>query len=253
MLLQWIRHYISVFEESKFPTSYKEIEGAVQAGQIMVPPSYNPIDVEKEWRQLHEAIIKRERLLRNEFERVYRFHEHLVNLYNNRVPFTHPELHEVMLYYIQDLLAWVEKNQRCIHNSEWGADLPSIKSHMGSHHGLHESIKDFKSNIEHARADEKSSKAQLNNLNTLYTFAVAATEELMWLSERMEEELKYDWSANNTNMTAKKDNYSSLEWDLEQRKISVNTVLANGDKLLKDGHPAQSTIEASHPISITCV
>ncbi|MCI4377354.1 hypothetical protein PGIGA_G00202670 [Pangasianodon gigas] len=316
MLLQWIRHYISVFEESKFPTSYKEIEtlcheflefkktqlpskeaqtnhskhiykafeGAVQAGQITVPPGYNPIDVEEEWHQLHEAIIKWERLVRNEFERVYRFHEHLVNSHNeynlhvmsditvsvNRVPLTHPELDEVMLYYIQDLLAWVEKNQRRIHNSEWGADLPSIESHMGSHHRLHESIKDFKSNIEHAWADENqlspaskqayrdyltkldlqynellsSSVDQLHNLNRLYTFAVAATEELKWLCERKEEELKYDWSDNNTNMTAKKDNYSGLEWDLEQRKISVNTVLATGDKLLKEGHPAQSTIEA---------
>lgn len=26
MLLQWIRHHIIVFEESKFPTSYEEIE-----------------------------------------------------------------------------------------------------------------------------------------------------------------------------------------------------------------------------------
>lgn len=26
MLLQWIRHHIVVFEESKFPTSYEEIE-----------------------------------------------------------------------------------------------------------------------------------------------------------------------------------------------------------------------------------
>ncbi|KAB5579292.1 hypothetical protein PHYPO_G00193430 [Pangasianodon hypophthalmus] len=316
MLLQWIRHYVSVFEESKFPTSYKEIEtlcheflefkktqlpskeadtnhskhiykafeGAVRAGQITVPPGYNPIDVEEEWRQLHEAIIKWERLVRNEFKRVYCFHEHLVNSRNeynlhamsditvsvNRVPLTHPELDEVMLYYIQDLLAWVEKNQRRIHNSEWGADLPSIESHMGSHHRLHESIKDFKSNIERAWADENHlspaskqayrdylikldlqynellsfSVDQLHNLNMLYAFAVACTEELKWLCERKEEELKYDWSDNNTNMTAKKDNYSGLEWDLEQRKISMNTVLATGDKLLKEGHPAQSTIEA---------
>lgn len=26
MLLQWIRHHVVVFEESKFPTSYEEIE-----------------------------------------------------------------------------------------------------------------------------------------------------------------------------------------------------------------------------------
>ncbi|CAG5956560.1 unnamed protein product [Menidia menidia] len=101
LLLQWIRHHILVFEERKFPSSYEEIEvlwrqflkfketelpakeadknrskhifqsfeGAVQAGQVKVPPGYHPLDVEKEWGRLHVAILERERLLRAEFER----------------------------------------------------------------------------------------------------------------------------------------------------------------------------------------
>ncbi|XP_017309697.1 plectin a isoform X9 [Ictalurus punctatus] len=412
MLLQWIRHHIVVFEESKFPTSYEEIEvlwrqflkyketelpakeadknrskhiykafeGAVQSGQVKVPPGYHPIDVEKEWGRLHAAILERERLLRNEFERlerlqrvvskvqmesgvceeqlnqaetllqtdvrllgagkpvqhaaeietdldkaenmirllfndvqllkdgrhlqaeqmyrrVYRLHERLVNLrseYNLRVksgvtvtqvPLTQvsmspslqqspqrsrPELDEVTLRYIQDLLSWVEENQRRMDNSEWGADLPSVESHLGSHRGLHQSIEDFKSKIDRARSDENqltpaskqayrdylakldlqynrllnASKARLRNLSGLHAFVVAATKELMWLNEKEEEEVNYDWSDRNTNMTAKKDNYSGLMRDLEQREKRVNTVQATGDKLLKDGHPARSTIEA---------
>ncbi|XP_034154496.2 plectin a isoform X3 [Pangasianodon hypophthalmus] len=412
MLLQWIRHHIVVFEESKFPTSYEEIEvlwrqflkfketelpakeadknrskhiykafeGAVQAGQVKVPPGYHPIDVEKEWGRLHAAILERERLLRNEFERlerlqrvvskvqmesgvceeqlnqvetllqtdvrllgagkpvqhaaeietdldkaenmirflfndvqllkdgrhlqaeqmyrrVYRLHERLVNLrseYNLRVksgvtvsqvPLTQvsmspslqqspqrarPELDEVTLRYIQDLLAWVEENQRRMDSSEWGADLPSVESQLGSHRGLHQSIEDFKSKIDRARADENqltpaskqayrdylakldlqynkllnASKARLRNLTGLHAFVVAATKELMWLNEKEEEEVNYDWSDRNTNMTAKKDNYSGLMRDLEQREKRVNTVQATGDKLLKEGHPARSTIEA---------
>lgn len=38
--------------------------------------------------------------------------------------------------------------------------------------------------------------------------------------------------------------------DLEQREKKVNTVQATGDKLLKEGHPARSTIEARHPTII---
>ncbi|KAJ8288364.1 hypothetical protein COCON_G00010230, partial [Conger conger] len=104
LLLQWIRHHVIVFEERRFPTSYEEIEilwrqflkfketelpakesdknrskhiyksfeGAVQAGQVKVPPGYHPIDVEKEWGRLHVAILERERLLRVEFERLER-------------------------------------------------------------------------------------------------------------------------------------------------------------------------------------
>ncbi|XP_053347946.1 plectin a isoform X1 [Clarias gariepinus] len=412
MLLQWIRHHIVIFEQSKFPSSYEEIEvlwrqflkfketelpakeadknrskhiykafeGAVQTGQVKVPPGYHPIDVEKEWGRLHAAILERERLLRTEFERlerlkrvvskvqmesgvceeqlnqvetmlqrdvrslgagkpvqhaaeietdldkaenmirllfndvqllkdgrhlqaeqmyrrVYRLHEHLVNLrseYNLRVksgvtvsqvPLTQvsmspslqqspqrarPELDEVTLRYIQDLLAWVEENQRRMDSAEWGADLPSVESHLGSHRGLHQSIEEFKSKIDRARADESQltpaskqayrdylgkldlqynkllngSKARLRNLTGLHAFVVAATKELMWLNEKEEEEVNYDWSDRNTNMTAKKDNYSGLMRDLEQREKKVNTVQATGDKLLKDGHPARSTIEA---------
>ncbi len=44
-------------------------QGAVQAGQLKVPPSYHPIDVEKEWGRLHVAILEREKMLRSEFER----------------------------------------------------------------------------------------------------------------------------------------------------------------------------------------
>lgn len=65
-----------------------------------------------------------------------------------------PELDEVTLHYAQDLLAWVEENQRRIDSAEWGIDLPSVESQLGSHRGLHQTIEDFKAKIERARADE---------------------------------------------------------------------------------------------------
>ncbi|XP_016136919.1 plectin-like [Sinocyclocheilus grahami] len=412
MLLQWIRHHIIVFEERKFPSSYEEIEvlwrqflkfketelpaketdknrskliyksleGAVQAGQIKVSPSYHPIDVEKEWGRLHVAILEREKLLRLEFERleslqrivskvqmesglceeqlnqveallqtdmrllsagkpiqhafeieadlnkaenmirylfndvqllkdgrhlqaeqmyrrVYRLHERLVNLRSefnlrlksgvtvSQVPMTQishmqtlqqspqrvrPELDEVTLKYIHDLLSWVEENQRRIDGAEWGEDLPSVESQLGSHRGLHQSIEEFKYKIDRARADENqltqvskgayreylgkldlqyakllnASKSRLRSLDQLHAFVVAATKELMWLNEKEEEEVNYDWSDRNSNMTAKKDNYSGLMRDLEQREKRVNNVQMTGDKLLKEGHPARKTVEA---------
>lgn len=36
----------------------------------------------------------------------------------------------------------------------------------------------------------------------------AATKELMWLNEKEEEEVGFDWSDRNTNMAAKKESYS---------------------------------------------
>ncbi|XP_030605321.1 plectin-like isoform X4 [Archocentrus centrarchus] len=407
ILLQWIRHHVTIFEERKFPASYEEIEllwrqflkfketelpvkegdksrskhiyqsfeSAVQAGQVKVPPGYHPIDVEKEWGRLHVAILERERLLRIEFERlerlqriygkvqkdsgmcddqlarletllqtdirllnagkpaqhtaevereldkadnmirllfndvqvlkdgrhpqaeqiyrrVYRLHERLVNLrtdYNLRlksavttaqIPMTQtvqqttvkarPELDDVTLRYVQDLLAWVEENQCRIDNAEWGSDLPSVESQLGSHRGLHQTVEDFKSKIERAKADESqlspvskgtyreylgkldlqygkllnSSKSRLRNLDSLHAFVSAATKELMWLNDKEEEEVNFDWSDRNTNMTAKKDNYSGLMRELELREKKVNDIQAMGDQLVRNGHPGKKTVEA---------
>ncbi|CAL9705341.1 unnamed protein product [Knipowitschia caucasica] len=222
------------------------------------------------------------------YRRVYRIHERLVNLrsdYNLRLkaPQTtviqkvqqntskvRPELDDVTLRYVQDLLAWVEENQHRIDEGEWGSDQPSVESQLGSHRGLHQTVEDFKAKIERAKTDENqlspiskgtykdylgkldlqygkllnSSKSRLRNLESLHAFVSAATKELMWLNDKEEEEVNYDWSDKNTNMTAKKDNYSGLMRELEHREKKVNDIQIMGDKLVRDVHPGKKTVEA---------
>lgn len=109
--------------------------------------------------------------------RVYRLHERLVAIrteYNLRlksgapavsqttVVLTQrgrPELDDVTLRYLQDLLAWVEENQRRVDGAEWGVDLPTVESQLGSHRGLHQSVDEFRAKIERARADEVTGPA----------------------------------------------------------------------------------------------
>ncbi|KFV79583.1 Plectin, partial [Struthio camelus australis] len=55
---------------------------------------------------------------------------------------------------------------------------------------------------------QNSSKARLRHLESLHGFVSAATKELMWLNEKEEEEVNFDWSDHNPNMMAKKENYS---------------------------------------------
>ncbi|XP_067093674.1 plectin-like isoform X1 [Osmerus mordax] len=225
------------------------------------------------------------------YRRVYRLHERLVNLrsdYNLRLKAAvsaaqvqqtqqtqssmkmRPELDDVTLRYAQDLLAWVEENQRRIEEGEWGTDLPAVESQLGSHRGLHQSVEDFRTKIERAKADENqlspvtkgkyreylgkldlqyakllnSSKYRLRNLDSLHVFVTAATKELMWLNDKEEEEVNYDWSDLNTNMTAKKESYSGLMRELEMRERKVNDIQASGERLLKEGHPGRKTVEA---------
>ncbi|XP_057353615.1 plectin isoform X10 [Manis pentadactyla] len=403
LLLQWVRHHTAAFEERKVPTSFEEIEilwcqflkfketelpakeadktrskgiyqsleGAVQAGQLKVPPGYHPLDVEKEWGRLHVAILEREKQLRSEYERleclqrivsklqmeaglceeqlnqadallqsdirllatgkapqraaeverdldkadgmirllfndvqtlkdgrhpqgeqmyrrVYRLHERLVAIrteHNLRLkagiaaPMTQvtlqssqrrPELEDSTLRYLQDLLAWVEENQRQVDSAEWGMDLPSVEAQLGSHRGLHQSIEEFRVKVERARTDEgqlspaprgayrdclgrldlqyakllNSSKARLRSLESLHNFVAAATKELMWLSEKEEEEVGFDWGEHNANMATKKESYSALMRELELKEKKIKEVQNTGDRLLREDHPARPTVES---------
>lgn len=65
-----------------------------------------------------------------------------------------PEPDEAPLRYLQELLAWVEENQRRVATAEWGADLPTVETHLGAHRGLHRAIEEFRAKVERARADE---------------------------------------------------------------------------------------------------
>ncbi|XP_074208775.1 plectin isoform X11 [Camelus bactrianus] len=390
LLLQWVRQHTAAFEERRFPSSFEEIEilwcqflkfketelpakeadknrskgifqsleGAVQAGQLKVPPGYHPLDVEKEWGKLHVAILEREKQLRSEFERleclqrivsklqmeaglceeqlnqadallqsdvrllatgkapqrageverdldkadgmirllfndvqtlkdgrhpqgeqmyrrVYRLHERLVAIrteYNLRLRSAprHPELEDATLRYLQDLLAWVGENQRRVDSAEWGVDLPSVEAQLGSHRGLHQSIEEFRAKIERARTDEgqlspatrgayrdclgrldlqyakllNSSKARLRSLESLHGFVAAATKELMWLSEKEDEEVGFDWSERSTNTAAKKDSYSALMRELELKEKKIKEIQNTGDRLLREDHPARPTVES---------
>ncbi|XP_070777554.1 plectin a isoform X2 [Enoplosus armatus] len=265
-----------------------EMEADLEKAEGMIRFLFNDVQLLKDGRHLQAEQM---------YRRVYRLHERLVNLrseYNLRlksgvtttqIPMTQihtvqvlqqapmrvrPELDEVTLRYIHDLLGWVEENQRRVDDGEWGSDLPTVESQLGSHRGLHQSVEEFRSKIERAKADESqispaskaayrdylgklelqygkllnASKARLQYLDQLHAFVTAATKELMWLNEKEEEEVNYDWSERNTNMAAKKENYSGLMRDLELREKKMNGVQVTGDKLLRDGHPARKTVEA---------
>ncbi|XP_060916486.1 plectin a isoform X3 [Labrus mixtus] len=267
-----------------------EMEADLEKAEGMIRLLFNDVQLLKDGRHLQAEQM---------YRRVYRLHERLVNLrseYNLRlksgvtttqIPMTQihtaqvqvlqqapmrvrPELDDVTMRYMHDLLGWVEENQRRVDDGEWGTDLPTVESQLGSHRGLHQSVEEFRSKIERAKADESqispgsraayrdylgklelqygkllnSSKARLRHLVELHAFVVAATKELMWLNEKEEEEVNYDWSDKNTNMAAKKENYSGLMRDLELREQKMNGVQTTGDKLLRDGHPARKTIES---------
>lgn len=55
---------------------------------------------------------------------------------------------------------------------------------------------------------QETSSFRLRHLQSLHGFVSRATAELIWLNEKEEEELAYDWSDSNTNIAAKKNYFS---------------------------------------------
>ncbi|XP_061463249.1 plectin isoform X27 [Rhineura floridana] len=269
---------IRLLNAGKTPQKSAEIERDLDKADAMIRLLFNDVQALKDGRHPQGEQM---------YRRVYRLHERLVAIrteYNLRLksgppitPVTIPvtqrpwqELDDVTLRYLQDLLAWVEDNQRRISVAEWGVDLPTVESQLGSHRGLHQSIEEFRAKIERARKDEaqlspgprgayrdclnkldlqyakllNSSKARLRHLESLQAFVAAATKELMWLNEKEEEEVSYDWSERNSNMAAKKESYSGLMRELEQRERKMKEIQSTGDRLLREEHPGKQTVEA---------
>lgn len=55
---------------------------------------------------------------------------------------------------------------------------------------------------------QETSGFRLRHLQSLHGFVSRATAELIWLNEKEEEELAYDWSDNNPNIAAKRNYFS---------------------------------------------
>ncbi|KAK2844197.1 hypothetical protein Q5P01_010856 [Channa striata] len=243
---------IRLLNAGKPPQHTAEVERELDKADNTIRLLFNDVQILKDGRHPQAEQM---------YRRVFRIHERLVNLrsdYNLRLKsgvtsvqvssqkssFGRPEMDDVTLRYVKDLLEWVEENQRRIEEAEWGSDLPSVESQLGSHRGLHQTVEDFRSKIERAKADENqispvsrgkyreylgrldlqyakllnSSKSRLRNLDSLYGFVSAATKELRQLFGSHER--------------------AGAEGE------KVNDIQATGDKLVKDGHPGKKTIEA---------
>ncbi|XP_077018257.1 dystonin isoform X20 [Tamandua tetradactyla] len=177
---------------------------------------------------------------------------------------------EINMKFVQDLLNWVDEMQVQLDRSEWGTDLPSVESHLENHKNVHRAIEEFESSLKEAKISEiqmtaplkltyaeklhrlesqyakllNTSRNQERHLDTLHNFVTRATNELIWLNEKEEEEVAYDWSERNTNISRKKDYHAELMRELDQKEENIKSVQDIAEQLLLENHPARLTIEA---------
>ncbi|KAM3858524.1 microtubule-actin cross-linking factor 1, isoforms 1/2/3/4/5 [Diretmus argenteus] len=177
---------------------------------------------------------------------------------------------EGSLRFIYELLGWVEETQELLERAEWGADLPSVENNLQEHNNIHTAVEELLSSLEEARSYEahvspnfKSSYSEtlaklehqyckllehsswrLRSLESLHAFVSHCTEELIWLNEREEEEIAYDWSDSNTNINAKRELYTEMRSELDEKQDVMRSLQETADRLCQENHPAKQTVEA---------
>uniref|UniRef100_W5K6X2 Microtubule actin crosslinking factor 1 n=1 Tax=Astyanax mexicanus TaxID=7994 RepID=W5K6X2_ASTMX len=177
---------------------------------------------------------------------------------------------EGSLRFIYELLGWVEETQELLERAEWGSDLPSVEQHLQEHHTIHTAVEELLHSLKEARSYEprvspnfrssySETLAKLENqyckllehsswrlrcLESLRAFVSQCTEELIWLNEKEEEELAFDWSENNTNMAAKREQFAETREELDEKQEVMRSLQETADQLCLVNHPAKQTLEA---------
>lgn len=194
-----------------------------------------------------------------------------------RKPMTRAELVSISssedegnLRFVYELLSWVEEMQMKLERAEWGNDLPSVELQLETQQHIHTSVEELGSSVKEARLYEgkmsqnfhtsyvetlgkletqycklkETSSFRMRHLQSLHKFVSRATAELIWLNEKEEEELAYDWSDNNPNISAKRNYFAELTMQLEEKQDVFRSLQDTAELLSLENHPAKQTVEA---------
>ncbi|KAK5869480.1 hypothetical protein PBY51_024190, partial [Eleginops maclovinus] len=165
----------------------------------------------------------------------------------------------------QDAMGWIAQHKRLIETAPWGDNPAAIEQQVLSHQSFHNSNqrstevdrarddlmkKGDKGNL-HALDQEWDSLQQMSNgrgeqLQELKMILKDISSEIMWVNEREEEELMFDWGDKNIDnyIPKKQESYSKLMSALEEKEKDLNKLKGKVDSLLKNKHPASDKIEA---------
>ncbi|XP_067370020.1 desmoplakin-B-like isoform X1 [Channa argus] len=164
-----------------------------------------------------------------------------------------------------DAMGWIEQQKRLIVTAPWGEDPATIQQQLISHQRFHSSIqrspevdrakeelrkKEDKLNL-HALDQEWDSLQQMSfgrtqQLRDFQQIVEDITREIIWVNEKEEQELVFDWGDKNIKqyIPKKQESYSKLMSALEEKEKDLNKLKAKVDTLLNNKHPASVKIQA---------
>ncbi|XP_047444842.1 desmoplakin isoform X1 [Mugil cephalus] len=164
-----------------------------------------------------------------------------------------------------DAMAWIAQQKRMIETAPWGDDSATIENQIANHRKYHSTIQRSQE-VDRARDDlnsrsdkynlamveqewdslQKMSHGRLEQLRDLQKIIEEISRAIMWVNEREEEELVFDWGDKNIDqyIPRKQENYSRLMRDLEEKEKELNKLKVKADHLVNNNHPASDKIDA---------
>ncbi|XP_037131651.1 desmoplakin-like isoform X1 [Syngnathus acus] len=165
----------------------------------------------------------------------------------------------------KDAMAWISQQKRMIQTAPWGDDSATIENQIMSHNKFHSTIQRSQE-VDRARDElgmrgdksnlyimeqewdslQKMSHGRVNQLRDLQSIIEEIFRAIMWVNEKEEEELVFDWGDKNIEqyIPKKQESYSRLMKDLEEKEKELNKLKVKADGLLSNNHPASDKIEA---------
>ncbi|KAF7706892.1 hypothetical protein HF521_020146 [Silurus meridionalis] len=165
----------------------------------------------------------------------------------------------------QDAIKWINQQKRLIETLQFGDDGAAIEQQITNHNKFHSSIQ-RSSEVQRAREEmiqlgekgnihaldqewdtlQKMSHDRMSQLKDMQNILSDISQAIMWVNDREEEELMFDWGDKNidTYIPKKRESYSRLMSDLEEKEKDLNKLKFRVDQLLKSNHPASDKIEA---------
>uniref|UniRef100_A0A671LKZ0 Desmoplakin-like n=1 Tax=Sinocyclocheilus anshuiensis TaxID=1608454 RepID=A0A671LKZ0_9TELE len=136
--------------------------------------------------------------------------------------------------------------QRLIETAPFGEDAETISQQILNHNKFHSSVQRSQE-VDRARDELVCAlKASCVHLRDLQSIIEEISRAIMWVNDREEEELVFDWGDKNidTYIPQKQESYSKLMSDLEEKEKELNKLKAKVDNLLRTQHPASDKIQA---------
>ncbi|XP_041805532.1 desmoplakin-like isoform X1 [Chelmon rostratus] len=167
--------------------------------------------------------------------------------------------------FFNDAMAWIGQQKRMIETAPWGDDSTTIEKQIMSHNKIHSSLQRSQE-VDRARDElnskgdrynlsildqewdslQKMSHSRVSQLRELQSIIEEISRAIMWVNEREEEELVFDWGDKNIDqyIPRKQESYSGMMRDLEEKEKELNKLKVKADGLVNNNHPASDKIQA---------